>query len=155
MAVKESEIYSSLWTRCDPLRGFVLFNTEFVKKNKDLLEYVVVYELCHLLEPISCRHKYLQYKAMQRAWTIAKKEDARLAYLVATARHCFKCKNVFSMKWHTLYSYLSYCFCGLLSRRLSGITAWISSSSSWLRKALALYALSAITTLGLSPSTRG
>ncbi len=42
---------------------------------------------------------------MQRAWTIAKKEDARLAYLVATARHCFKCKNVFSMKRRTVYNF--------------------------------------------------
>ena len=41
---------------------------------------------------------------MQRAWTIARKEDSRLAYLVATARHCFKCKNVFSMKWRILYN---------------------------------------------------
>ena len=95
--------------------------------------YALLSALCASLTALfsrSCRHKFLQYKAMQRAWTIAKKEDARLAYLVATARHCFKCKNVFSMKWRTLYNCLSYCFCGLLPRWISGITAWISFSLS-------------------------
>ena len=39
------------WGSCTPGRGYVRFNTELVKKPKDLLEYVVVHELCHLLEP--------------------------------------------------------------------------------------------------------
>ena len=39
------------WGSCTPARGYVRFNTELVKKPKDLLEYVVVHELCHLLEP--------------------------------------------------------------------------------------------------------
>ena len=39
------------WGSCTPGRGYVRFNTELVKKPKDLLEYIVVHELCHLLEP--------------------------------------------------------------------------------------------------------
>lgn len=39
------------WGSCTPDRGYVRFNTELVKKPKDLLEYVVAHELCHLREP--------------------------------------------------------------------------------------------------------
>ena len=39
------------WGSCTPHKGYVRFNLDLVKKPKDLLEYVVVHELCHLLEP--------------------------------------------------------------------------------------------------------
>ena len=39
------------WGSCNHRAGTVRFNTELVKKPKDLLEYVVVHELIHLLEP--------------------------------------------------------------------------------------------------------
>lgn len=39
------------WGSCTPGKGYVRFNMDLVKKPKDLLEYVVVHELCHLLEP--------------------------------------------------------------------------------------------------------
>jgi predicted metal-dependent hydrolase len=39
------------WGTCTPHKGYVRFNMDLVKKPKDLLEYVVVHELCHLLEP--------------------------------------------------------------------------------------------------------
>jgi predicted metal-dependent hydrolase len=39
------------WGSCNPRAGRIRFNTELVKKPKDLLEYVVVHELAHLLEP--------------------------------------------------------------------------------------------------------
>jgi len=38
------------WGSCNHRAGTVRFNTELVKKPKDLLEYVVVHELAHLLE---------------------------------------------------------------------------------------------------------
>lgn len=38
------------WGSCTPHKGYVRFNMDLVKKPKDLLEYVVVHELCHLLE---------------------------------------------------------------------------------------------------------
>lgn len=39
------------WGSCNPGEHHVRFNTELVKKPKDLLEYVVVHEMVHLLEP--------------------------------------------------------------------------------------------------------
>ena len=39
------------WGACNHRRGHIRLNTELVKKPKDLLEYVVVHELAHLLEP--------------------------------------------------------------------------------------------------------
>jgi len=39
------------WGSCHPQRQHVRLNTELVKKPKDLLEYVVVHEMLHLLEP--------------------------------------------------------------------------------------------------------
>ena len=39
------------WGSCTPRRGFIRLNTELVKKPMDLLEYVVVHELVHLIEP--------------------------------------------------------------------------------------------------------
>lgn len=39
------------WGSCNPKAGHIRLNTELVKKPKDLLEYVVVHEMAHLLEP--------------------------------------------------------------------------------------------------------
>ncbi|MBK7516218.1 MAG: M48 family metallopeptidase [Betaproteobacteria bacterium] len=39
------------WGSCNPGKGHIRLNTELVKKPKDLLEYVVVHEIAHLLEP--------------------------------------------------------------------------------------------------------
>jgi predicted metal-dependent hydrolase len=39
------------WGGCNPRSGTIRLNTELVKKPKDLLEYVVVHEMLHLLEP--------------------------------------------------------------------------------------------------------
>jgi predicted metal-dependent hydrolase len=39
------------WGSCNHRAGRIRLNTELVKKPKDLLEYVVVHELAHLLEP--------------------------------------------------------------------------------------------------------
>lgn len=39
------------WGGCNPKAKTLRFNTELVKKPKDLLEYVVVHEMIHLLEP--------------------------------------------------------------------------------------------------------
>lgn len=39
------------WGSCYHRAGHIRLNTELVKKPKDLLEYVVVHELTHLLEP--------------------------------------------------------------------------------------------------------
>ncbi|MDO9225924.1 MAG: SprT family zinc-dependent metalloprotease [Pseudomonadota bacterium] len=39
------------WGGCNPRAGNIRLNTELVKKPKDLLEYVVVHEMLHLIEP--------------------------------------------------------------------------------------------------------
>ena len=39
------------WGGCNPAARNIRLNTELVKKPKDLLEYVVVHEMAHLLEP--------------------------------------------------------------------------------------------------------
>lgn len=42
------------WGSCNHSAGNIRLNTELVKKPKDLLEYVIVHELAHLLEPTHC-----------------------------------------------------------------------------------------------------
>ena len=39
------------WGSCNHRKGRIRLNTELVKKPRDLLEYVVVHEMLHLLEP--------------------------------------------------------------------------------------------------------
>lgn len=39
------------WGGCNQAAGHIRLNTELVKKPKDLLEYVIVHEMVHLLEP--------------------------------------------------------------------------------------------------------
>ena len=39
------------WGSCSYRAGRIRFNTELVKKRRDLVEYVVVHELAHLIEP--------------------------------------------------------------------------------------------------------
>lgn len=40
------------WGSCNHEGGHIRLNTELVKKPKDLLEYVVVHEMVHLIEPV-------------------------------------------------------------------------------------------------------
>jgi predicted metal-dependent hydrolase len=39
------------WGSCNGASGTIRLNTELVKKPKDLLEYVIVHEMAHLIEP--------------------------------------------------------------------------------------------------------
>ena len=39
------------WGSCNHRAGHIRLNTELVKKPRDLIEYVVVHEMAHLLEP--------------------------------------------------------------------------------------------------------
>jgi predicted metal-dependent hydrolase len=40
------------WGSCNHREGHIRLNTELVKKPKDLLEYVIVHEMVHLIEPV-------------------------------------------------------------------------------------------------------
>jgi len=44
------------WGSCNPRARNIRLNTELVKKPKDLLEYVIVHEMAHLLEPSHNEH---------------------------------------------------------------------------------------------------
>ena len=44
------------WGGCNRRAGNIRLNTELVKKPKDLLEYVVVHEVLHLIEPTHSEH---------------------------------------------------------------------------------------------------
>jgi predicted metal-dependent hydrolase len=39
------------WGNCNAQANHIRLNTELVKKPKDLLEYVIVHEMIHLIEP--------------------------------------------------------------------------------------------------------
>ena len=39
------------WGRCNHAAAHIRLNTELVKKPKDLIEYVVVHEMVHIIEP--------------------------------------------------------------------------------------------------------
>lgn len=78
LAVKTSRYFlqrmKTKWGGCNPGTGTIRLNTELVKKPKDLLEYVVVHELVHLLEP---RHSERFFELMGHhypAWREARKE---------------------------------------------------------------------------------
>lgn len=62
------------WGSCNRHGGHIRLNTELVKKPKDLLEYVVVHEMAHLLEPV---HSERFIAILQRhfpAWREARAE---------------------------------------------------------------------------------
>lgn len=40
------------WGSCNHKAGHIRLNTELVKKPKDLIEYVIVHEMIHLIEPV-------------------------------------------------------------------------------------------------------
>ena len=53
------------WGSCNPRSGNIRINTELVKKPKDLLEYVVVHEMAHLVE---ASHNERFVAVLERHW---------------------------------------------------------------------------------------
>jgi predicted metal-dependent hydrolase len=53
------------WGSCNHVAGNIRLNTELVKKPKDLIEYVVVHEMLHLLEPT---HNETFVRLLTRHW---------------------------------------------------------------------------------------
>ncbi|MEY5027007.1 MAG: hypothetical protein RLZZ244_2535, partial [Verrucomicrobiota bacterium] len=62
------------WGSCTPRRGFIRLNTELVKKPMDLLEYVVVHELIHLIEPTHTEEFVCRMSRHYPTWREARAE---------------------------------------------------------------------------------
>lgn len=62
------------WGSCNPGSGTIRLNTELVKKPKDLLEYVIVHEMMHLLEPTHSPRFFELMSEHYPAWPEARRE---------------------------------------------------------------------------------
>jgi predicted metal-dependent hydrolase len=62
------------WGGCNHRAGNIRLNTELVKKPKDLLEYVVVHEMLHLVEPTHCERFVALLERHYPTWREARAE---------------------------------------------------------------------------------
>ena len=62
------------WGSCNHAEGNIRLNTELVKKPKDLLEYVVVHEIVHLIEPTHSDRFIAILEAHYPSWREARAE---------------------------------------------------------------------------------
>jgi len=62
------------WGGCNHRAGNIRLNTELVKKPKDLLEYVVVHEMLHLIEPTHSERFMALISSHYPAWREARAE---------------------------------------------------------------------------------
>lgn len=62
------------WGSCNHLRAHILLNAELVKKPRDLLEYVIVHEMIHLIEPTHSERFIMLLEKYYPAWREARAE---------------------------------------------------------------------------------
>lgn len=62
------------WGSCNNKVGHIRLNTELVKKPKDLIEYVIVHEMIHLIEPTHSERFLLLLSDNYPAWREARAE---------------------------------------------------------------------------------
>lgn len=62
------------WGSCNHLRAHIRLNTELVKKPRDLLEYVIVHEMVHLIEPTHSERFIALLDEHYPAWREARAE---------------------------------------------------------------------------------
>jgi len=62
------------WGSCNQRAGHIRLNTELVKKPKDLLEYVIVHEMVHLIEPTHSDRFVSILGVHYRSWREARAE---------------------------------------------------------------------------------
>ncbi len=62
------------WGSCNPRARTIRLNTELVKKPRDLLEYVVVHEMLHLIEPTHSEGFVALFDEHYPAWREARAE---------------------------------------------------------------------------------
>jgi predicted metal-dependent hydrolase len=72
------------WGSCNHAAGNIRLNTELVKKPKDLVEYVVVHEMLHLLEPT---HSERFVTLLHRHYPTWREARAELNELPLAAEH--------------------------------------------------------------------
>jgi len=70
------------WGSCNHKAGHIRLNTELVKKPTDLLEYVIVHEMAHLLEP---KHSDLFIAILEKHYPTWREARAELNELPLTA----------------------------------------------------------------------
>lgn len=69
------------WGSCNPQARTIRLNTELVKKPKDLLEYVVVHEMVHILEPTHSPRFFDILSQLYPDWPEARRELNQLPTL--------------------------------------------------------------------------
>ena len=62
------------WGSCNHRARRIRFNTELVKKPRDLLEYVVVHEMVHLIAPTHSEHFVAIMNRHYPSWREARAE---------------------------------------------------------------------------------
>lgn len=62
------------WGSCNYRASHIRLNTELVKKPKDLLEYVIVHEMVHLIEPTHSEHFVAMLQKHYPTWREARAE---------------------------------------------------------------------------------
>lgn len=65
------------WGSCTP-KGRIRLNVELVKAPKACIEYVIIHELCHLIEPRHNRAFYLLLKKLMPDWEVWKERLERV-----------------------------------------------------------------------------
>jgi predicted metal-dependent hydrolase len=62
------------WGSCNSASQSIRLNTELVKKPRDLLEYVVVHEMIHILEPRHSKRFFALLDMHYPSWADARRE---------------------------------------------------------------------------------
>lgn len=68
------QLMKTKWGSANPRSGNIRLNTELAKKPKDLLEYVVVHEMIHLIEPTHSERFIALLSRHYPAWSEARAE---------------------------------------------------------------------------------
>lgn len=66
------------WGSCNPQKGYIRLNTDLAKKPKECLEYIVVHEMTHLLEPTHNSHFIALMDQFLPKWRFYREELNRL-----------------------------------------------------------------------------
>jgi predicted metal-dependent hydrolase len=74
------------WGSCNHKLGHIRLNTELIKKPKDLLEYVIVHEMVHLIEPTHSRRFVALLQKHYPTWRESRAELNELPLAAETWR---------------------------------------------------------------------